>query len=280
MTTNGKITVSVWSEPPRPVFAAKRTQRRLGLPGAIGIAGTLLLHALAFEATLLGTRQIQPPVFQVSGSARNQSKGQPAESLTLIELPMITLSDNGPVREEIKETPITQISPDLLRPPHNVGISAPDEEKDSTLSADGGGGDEHAQLLGIYSGQIQARVERIWRRPRTPVNERSHLFRSAEYFGCQVQIVQDSRGNVQETLLTDCNGSAAWQHSITVAIQQASPLPAPPSPTVFSPTLTLNFVGYEYVAGGSEEGYEAKLDTVARATIDRPSPRVPNASKQ
>jgi hypothetical protein len=228
-----------------------------------------------------GSHPIKLPSSQMSGSARDQSQGQSAERLILIELPTITLNDNAPVRAAIKELPITLSRPDLSLPP-DVGMLVFDEESKSRSSVDGGAGDEHARLLGIYSGQIQARIERIWRRPRTPVNERNHLFRSAEYFRCQVQIVQDSRGNVQETLLADCNGSVAWQHSITVAIQQASPLPAPPSPTVFSPTMTLNFVGYEYVPGGSEEGYEAKLDTVARASIDRPSSRVlvPNSNKQ
>jgi hypothetical protein len=136
-----------------------------------------------------------------------------------------------------------------------------------TLASSAGEGveNEHARLLGIYNRQIQARVERAWRRPRTPVNEGINRFLSAEYFRCQVQIVQDATGNVQETLLANCNGSAAWQRSIMIAIQQASPLPAPPSPTVFSRTVTLNFVGYAYVANGSEEGYETKSDAIARA---------------
>ena len=90
---------------------------------------------------------------------------------------------------------------------------------------------------------------------------------SVEYFHCQVQIVQDSSGNVQEILLPNCNGSVAWQHSLVLAIRQASPLPAPPSPTVFSPAIALEFVGYAYIAGGPDDEYETASTATLQATI-------------
>jgi hypothetical protein len=124
---------------------------------------------------------------------------------------------------------------------------------------DSGDGAERARLFGIYSGQIQARVERVWRRPRTPVNDggdSTNPRNSVEYFHCNVQIVQDPIGNVQEILLPNCNGSVTWQRSLVLAIQQASPLPAPPSPAVFSHTMALNFVGFAYIAGTSDDEYE------------------------
>jgi hypothetical protein len=125
-------------------------------------------------------------------------------------------------------------------------------------------------LVGIYSGQIQARVERIWLRPRTSVKEESvstKASNSIDYFRCQAQIVQDPRGNVQETLLPNCHGSIAWQRSLVIAIQQASPLPAPPSPTVFSRTLTLEFVGYPYTVGAPEDEYETPSTAPMQAAI-------------
>jgi hypothetical protein len=135
------------------------------------------------------------------------------------------------------------------------------ELREVQISKPTSGGDaaELARLLGIYTGQIQARIDRVWRRPRTPVNANSvnrTLSDAEESFQCEAQIVQDASGNVQEILLPRCNGSPAWQHSLVVAIQQASPLPAPPSTRVFTQSITLRFVGLPYSTGASSEEYE------------------------
>jgi hypothetical protein len=188
----------------------------------------------------------------------------PAEALVLIELPNIAKIDSEIAQEvaatasAMAKTPIGVISPDPLSL-IVVGTLAFDEEKGSEASVDSGSGAEFARLFGIYSGQIQARVERVWRRPRTPVNEGSDLAKSAnsvEYFRCQVQIVQDSNGGVQEIQLPSCNGSVAWQRSLVLAIQHSSPLPVPPSPAVFGHTISLNFTGYAYITGSSDDEYE------------------------
>src|SRR6202012_449133 len=118
----------------------------------------------------------------------------------------------------------------------------------------GGDAAELARLFGVYTGQIQARIDRVWRRPRTPVNAIAVDQKPTgtdESFQCEAQIVQDAKGNVQEILLPRCNGSAAWQHSLIVAIRQASPLPAPPSTRVFTQSITVTFVGLPYAEGAS-----------------------------
>lgn len=109
-------------------------------------------------------------------------------------------------------------------------------------------GAERAALFQRYTGQIQARIERAWMRPRTGFE--------AGLFNCRVQIVQDRHGNVVETTLQRCNGAPAWQGSLVQAIQTASPLPAPPDPEVFADALTLEFTSAQYQAGGDEEGFE------------------------
>jgi hypothetical protein len=121
---------------------------------------------------------------------------------------------------------------------------------------DSGDGAEKARLLGIYTGQIQARIARVWRRPRTPVNEEKSSVDAAESFQCEAQIVQDAGGNVREVMLPRCNGSPAWRNSLVLAIQHSSPLPAPPSEKVFSASITLNFVGLNYFAGAPDDDYE------------------------
>ncbi len=261
MTTHRPIAVSEWSESKDPVIPLKGSFWRGWPPGVIGLAGTLLLHGIALQTVMLQSRsqRIPPPDVRELGSS--PSKAAPAESLVFIDLPNPAKSDSevdeslASARETMAANPIlvkvADLSPDLEASLLPLSASA-----SSDVSGDAA---EHARLLGIYSGQIQARVERVWSRPRTPVSDGSGSSKAPdtfEYFHCQAQIVQDSTGNVQEILLPDCNGSVAWQHSLVVAIQQASPLPAPPSPTVFSRIVILNFVGYPYVSGGSDQGYE------------------------
>ena len=277
MTTHRKITVAEWSESHVPVVSKRKVHRQFLSPVVIGVAGSLLLHGLVLPAVVLGSRahKIRPPEVQEPGSSLNKSAPQSADALVFIDLPKTAKTTDeidealAFVRTAIKESriPITHPDPPL---PRDVETLALNENKDWKSSVDNGDSAERARLYGIYTGQIQARIERVWRRPRTPVQEGSDSAKtpnSVEYFHCQVQIVQDSSGNVQEILLPNCNGSVAWQHSLVLAIQQASPLPAPPSPTVFSPAITLEFVGYAYVAGGPVDEYETASTATLQATI-------------
>lgn len=275
VTSNKKIIVSAWAEAQNPIVLEKRAPRRFWPPSVIGLAGTLLLHSLALQTVVMGTRtKIRPPEVQEPRS----SLSKPAETLVIIDIPKTPHTDNefdgalASVRAVIKDIPISETNLDPS-PPHDIETLALSDDKDSTSSVESGDGADRARLFGIYSRQIQARIDRVWRRPRTAVNERSDASKAlaVEYFQCQVQIVQDSSGNVHEILLPNCNGSVAWQRSLVMAIQQASPLPAPPSPSVFSRSVVLNFVAYAYMAGGSDEGYEAKSEAVARADVNQVS---------
>jgi len=103
-----------------------------------------------------------------------------------------------------------------------------------------------AVLYGRYLGQIQARIERAWLRPRAAIG--SDLFR------CQVQIDQGRGGEVGDITLQRCNGTAQWQESLVRAIEDASPLSAPPNPAVFTPHVLLVFrsTGYTQDAPSGE----------------------------
>jgi hypothetical protein len=50
-----------------------------------------------------------------------------------------------------------------------------------------------------------------------------------------------------------------------LAIRQASPLPAPPSASVFSQSITLNFLGLSFIAGAPEDDYEPERRIVMGA---------------
>jgi hypothetical protein len=117
-------------------------------------------------------------------------------------------------------------------------------------ATDLGDAETRARMWGRYTGQISARIERAWEKPRSLVNDVSKVRTGdgvdPDTFVCQVQIRQDNQGNVQEVLLLACNGPEAWRHSLVVAINQSSPLPVPPIPTVFKRALTMTFEGHIY----------------------------------
>jgi hypothetical protein len=151
---------------------------------------------------------------------------------------------------------VALLSPDPAPPAIKI---PPDAQDDPTTDADITTGDPagRARLFGIYTRQIQARIDRIWRRPRSPISETTNPATAAdETFNCQVQVIQDAYGNVEEILLPNCNGSASWQQSLVSAIRQASPLPMPPDQKVFSKSVTLQFVGFAYKSGDPTDNYE------------------------
>jgi hypothetical protein len=78
-----------------------------------------------------------------------------------------------------------------------------------------------------------------------------------------VQINQNPHGDVAEVTLRSCNGDTRWQLSLVAAIQSASPLPAPPDPSLFAGQLMLNFDASAYQARGNEQGFEPALAQVA-----------------
>ena len=266
MTTNRTIAVSEWCESQSPVIDERQSPRWFWPPGVIGLVGTLALHTLVLHSALIGTlaHKIRPPSAEQPGSSLKITGARPAESLVFIDLPKTANANNeidqslAYLRAAIRNTPIAVIPLDPS-PSLDIETLALEDEKPSTSSVDSGDGTERARLVGIYTGQIRARVERIWRRPRSPVNEHASLSKAGSTdasFQCQVQIVQDMDRNVQEVLLPRCNGSPAWRRSLVFAIQQASPLPAPPNSSVFSHSIALNFVGLPYVTGAPDEDYE------------------------
>jgi hypothetical protein len=75
-------------------------------------------------------------------------------------------------------------------------------------------------MLGRYIGQITARIQRAWIRPRTPIG--------SDLFACRVRIIQDRSGGVTEVELAH----------------------------VFLKSLTVEFTAEPFVPGGRVEGFE------------------------
>lgn len=113
-------------------------------------------------------------------------------------------------------------------------------------SADGQSG--LGAMYGRYVGQIHARIDRAWQRPRTAIG--------APIFQCQVQVDQDSEGRVGDVTLVQCNGDARWRLSLVHAIEVASPFPAPPNPAVFAHHVLLEFRAMAYSSDAQAALYE------------------------
>lgn len=123
-----------------------------------------------------------------------------------------------------------------------------DESSTAQDAANLGEREARAALFGRYIGQIQARIERAWIRPRTNIG--------ADLFECRVHVQQSTQGVVIEITLKECNGDARWQLSLVNAIQGASPLPSPPDPSVFANAIDLSFSSVAYTRDRTEQGYE------------------------
>lgn len=160
--------------------------------------------------------------------------------------------------------------PPSLSPPALAAIGLPDmsslawappapdasKDKDSRL-------EDHSSLgvmYGRYVGQIQARIDRAWLRPRTAIG--------APIFRCQVQVDQDTQGKVGAVTLLDCNGDERWKLSLVGAIERASPLPSPPTTEVFTRHVLLEFRAAAYSRGASDDLYEPVALAAARTSSE------------
>jgi hypothetical protein len=232
------------------------------------VLGTLLVHGLALNSVGWGFSTVKPkqPETQAAGAARVETAVKPAEALVLLNLNNAPEGDSDLAelhRSIASWTPrLTHARVEVVSPEFfDIGDS-PSTDNASVSNPDAGDPALRALMVGRYLGQINARIERAWMRPRTPVEESVETTRlatnapSGDTFTCRVQIRQDGRGNVQEVLLLACNGSEAWRHSLVVAINQASPLPAPPVPSVYTQSLTMSFQAQAYTPEMPADQYE------------------------
>ena len=221
-----------------PAYLPQR--RHWGIP-LLGVLASLLLHALLIMPALLGG----------TTSGDHSSAGKLAEVPTMM-LVFIEQSNPGATPDHemdyttsLSSSPGALLSvaiPDLPPPPPALVLG--DSEDDQPES----GGPGRTALVERYMGQIDARIQRAWVRPRTSID--------SGLFVCRVQIAQEQNGRVQEIEIAQCNGDIPWQTSLVHAIQSASPLLAPPDPKVFSHTLTLEFTAHPFSPGSSSEGLE------------------------
>lgn len=144
--------------------------------------------------------------------------------------------------------------PDSIELTNESPLTQTDVEPEGGASTD-----QRSVLAGKYMNQIEARISRTWMRPRTAID--------ADSFDCSVHIEQDRDGTVLSIELIDCNGDLRWQRSLVTAIQRASPLSAPPEPSVFASVLILRFQAKAYQRFVSNESdYEPARPSMPPST--------------
>jgi hypothetical protein len=238
---------------PQPSFSLVRRASS----HAFGIFGALLVHAIFLQAVTLGASSAKRrPLQEDRGPGASAILSSTGEWMTLVMVqtpkisPAQSLEDVASRGLAPSNAAIRIVSPDPTPAFAMEDAAQADDSAEVTQTSS----DPAIQslLFGRYTGQISARIERSWRRPRSAVSTET----ATDTFRCQARIAQDARGNVEEIELISCNGTVLWQQSLVSAIQQASPLPAPPSPTVFTNALTLVFEARTYAPGSPEGEYE------------------------
>ncbi len=258
----------------RPHRIAKRNWSRI-----LGLIGTFALHGLAIQFVAFGSTLQKPKPPTLQGAGATMVKATPAEELVLVTVANAPKRDSDLMGQlasftsHLRNLPILMSVPDSLP---TLEVANIDEEASQSTQNTPEAGDPavRALMFGRYTGQISARIERAWIRPRAPVSDAASTATSSstedrgaveesDTFTCRVQIRQGAHGDVQGVLLLDCNGSEAWRHSLVVAIDQASPLPAPPTRSVFTRALNMTFQAHVYRPGGSQGEYQYEAPPTA-----------------
>lgn len=266
--SRGAIVIEVFC--PTPVPAAieaasqlsteRRTSRsrergavfRRFISGAVGSLASLTFHALLLGSLAGGgSRHTAKPPDTLGSSQGEANARNDDDALQWVAIDTAS-SDARPIPSQLQSLAAT-FAPERPQPLVPTQFPEPQIEipSDTGRSSSANSSNEvlgSAQLYGLYEGQIDARIERAWLRPRSALDAAS--------FSCQVRVEQSPDGRIANVTLEECNGDERWQRSLVDAIASASPLPAPPDPSVFARTLRLRFEAQPYVPGRSASGYE------------------------
>ncbi|MFC4313277.1 energy transducer TonB [Steroidobacter flavus] len=222
---------------------------------ALGLTASVLLHSALFLSVSLGSVAAPKRAPDESGAGATAIVSSTGSFMTLVIVHTPGPTDASMAMDVASRgsaiaNPVIQIvSPDPTPSFEMPEFASLDESGEASVTA--GDPVRQSMLFGRYTGQINGRIQRVWRKPRSAIDESS-----AAAFQCQARITQNQDGSVTEIELMQCNGSAEWQLSLVRAIQQASPLPAPPDPSVFTSELMLAFEAKAYAPGDRDDEYE------------------------
>jgi len=258
----GSLEISTYhpasADDPAPCHNAAPPRRYLPRALVSVLAGTVAvaLHAILVASIIWGAgaakRQTDPRTPGAWDTSVPDSADDGAMQLTLIDQP--SDAPSSAEQQEGSKSLIASLSPiQPLALPADLGLELPPIVSDDSSNAPASTADSatRSAMYGRYLGQINARIDRAWLRPRSAIG--------APTFFCRVRIDQDGHGNVQDVTLEDCNGDKRWQLSLVQAIESASPLPAPPDPSVFTRIVHASFVAPPYGPGVQQALYEPEF---------------------
>lgn len=210
------------------------------MTGLVGAVATLALHLLFIGAALwsgVGS-PLHPDQPDAIGAGANVGKpeGETSERRMTIQLLTLDPPEDAPNPMESLLAEVTHkarkleiAGPDALPlPPLTIQEDGePAESSDAELMA-------RTKLAGVYESQIRARIERAWTLPAESLGEPD--------FSCRATIRQQRDGRIKEVEIPyeGCGRSAEIRQSVVSAIFTASPLPAPPHPSVFVDTFSID----------------------------------------
>jgi hypothetical protein len=251
---------------------------RTTLPFAAALA-SLALHALLLAPLLSGNAQHRARTPEAPGGSVPSSDDS---ALTVVFFDDVKSKPKAPPHLSDAAV-LATVAPITLRdlpalPPDSALPDAASAARHVKGPQAQGDAAAFALLYGRYLGQITARIERAWMRPRSSPG--------ADTFTCRVQVVQDERGQVLDVAVGRCNENARWRASLVEAVRGASPLPAPPDRRVFRRTVALAFASAAFVPGGSTQRFEPETLTAMTAPAmsapdgTGPTPNAPDYLQQ
>lgn len=197
------------------------------LLSAVGALASVVLHVAVLTGMIWGGGRAATPVPEMKIAPASGAQMAAEIAMQWVAIHEDATADSSHTSAPaVPSPPLTPISMPAAYP--ELAAHFPEE-----TSQTAGDSDANTRLYGQYLGQIDARIDRAWIRPRTPIGDAR--------FSCQVRIDQDAAGNVSDVVLERCNGSPRWRLSLVHAIESASPLPAPPDPAVFAPAVHMSF---------------------------------------
>jgi hypothetical protein len=239
------------ARPARTLWQPQRITREWKVLSA-GAAISFLVHALLIGSLALGSghRPVRSPLKEGFRAVERNADGTELVSVLFFVKDQAVTSpdkqndsayhtDQQKNAEELKSSSMIAAA-EAGRTPldEDAAVDAKEHPQDTF-----GDAAATAMLFGRYMGQIKARIERAWERPTTAARSN---------FNCTAQVRQSKHGEVQEITLQRCDVDGQWQASLFRAIQNASPLSAPPSENVFTDIVTLSFSAQAPVVAASQ----------------------------
>ncbi len=165
-----RIEIVEWTPAVETTYVAKKpsqTRRQIS-PLAIGLLGTLFLHGVA----LLGSLHTRSISTVETSTVQTDKPRAIYERMELVMVDLLaqhssSLEEAGFLTQSLSRKSLTQSLRHRQISPPTVAPLMIDSPAESSPAASAPTPADELRLKNLYSGQIRARVERAWRKPRS-----------------------------------------------------------------------------------------------------------------